>query len=120
MINRPIEMPCEEGSMSVVPTNKAKEAVGVMQDEVDRLEKQLAKANERVKELEAKEQLTTLTTHEATLNSDYGKKWLNKFALEQKLDAIGEAIEYCLSQYPNGAIHSLNEFREQLRKEQEK
>lgn len=47
------------------------------------------------------------------------KKDLNKFAIEQKIDVIGEVIEYCLNQYPNGAIHSIIEFHEQLRKEQD-
>lgn len=45
------------------------------------------------------------------------KDTLNKFAIEQQIKAIGEATKYCVSKYPNGAIHSLGEFAGQLRQQ---
>lgn len=84
-----------------------------------KLHEQLAKANERVKELEAKENLTILTNHEATLNSDYGKKWLNKFALEQQIEGIESSIAYAEGKSHFVDVSDLQDYIEQLRKEQE-
>ncbi len=84
-----------------------------------KLHEQLAKANERVKELEAKENLTILTNHEATLNSDYGKKWLNKFALEQQIEGIESSIAYAEGKSHFVDVSDLQYYIEQLRKEQD-
>lgn len=40
-----------------------------------------------------------------------------RFAIQQKIEVIGEATKYCISQFPNGAIHSLGEFANQLRQQ---
>jgi len=79
------------------------------------------KLNKRVEELEDKEHLTILTTHEATLNSDYGKKWLNKFALEQRCVGVSEFVEKFNVEYGGGFGEALEEYSaiycEQLHKE---
>ena len=86
---------------------------------IENMQQKLAKANERVKELEAKENLTILTNHEATLNSDYGKKWLNKFALEQQIEGIESSIAYAEGKSHFVDVSDLQDYIEQLRKEQE-
>ena len=53
----------------------------------------LAKANERVKEIEGQLQLTMLTTHEASFESDYGKKRLSKFAIDKKIEAVNQVLD---------------------------
>lgn len=80
------------------------------------LNKQLAKANERVEELEGQLQLTMLTTHEASFESDYGKKRLSKFAIEKKVEGVNWFSEkYCDDEHSFLADKAI----EQLRKEQE-
>ena len=82
---------------------------------------------ERVKELEAKEHLTILTTHEATLNSDYGKKWLNKFALKQQIDGAFKFADFldsnnfaaAIAAKESGFFQLVETSAEQLRKEQD-
>lgn len=66
-------------------------SVHTMKLEISRLNAELAKANERVEELEGQLHLTILTTHEASFESDYGKKRLNKFAIEKKIEAFEKA-----------------------------
>lgn len=79
--------------------------------------------NERVKELEAKENLTILTNHEATLNSDYGKKWLNKFAIAKKVEALDEVesvyMQAAETSEPISFREAFDAVEEQLRKEQD-
>lgn len=67
----------------------------VRQEQVLNLKDELAKANERVKELEEKLQLTTITTHQAAFESDYGKERLKKFAIEKKVEALEDCIGVC-------------------------
>ena len=97
-------------------------------EEKKELKAQLAKANERVKELEKERDHSQRMYNSllGDLSNGYGKssiseceKHLNKFAIEKKIEAIDAAIGYCILKYPNGAIHSLGEFCEQLRKEQD-
>ncbi|GMM70856.1 hypothetical protein MTsDn5_08080 [Alteromonas gracilis] len=71
----------------------AYDTIEAHQETIADLRTQLAKANERVKELEGQLQLTMLTTHEASFESDYGKKRLNKFAIEKKLKALNDLLE---------------------------
>lgn len=47
-----IDLPCEDGGVLVVSRRNADEALSIMQEENHDLRTQLAKANERVKELE--------------------------------------------------------------------
>lgn len=100
------------------------------QQTIDSLTEKLAKANERVKEIEGQLQLTMLTTHEASFESDYGKKRLSKFAIDKKVEAINEALDYYeelkASEEPIGAgsilhvcLGRLISQQKQLRKEQE-
>ena len=137
IINSPIDMLCEDGSMSVVPTNKAKEAVGVMQEEVARLEQQLAKANERADELLARvgEAEARLASAAITGKGSYPSDALNKFALEQKIEALDDLLEeiecsvvvpkryeQLQEPYLEGIKHCIQFIEcqsEQLRKEQE-
>ena len=129
IINSPIDMLCEDGSMSVVPTNKAKEAVGVMQEEVARLEQQLAKANERVKELESeKEGFKLRISKQKEIIARYAKEAIEtakaqeKFAIEQKIEAFNEwlyEVKYMEGVSARDLVDSAVEFSEQLRKEQE-
>ncbi|AZU97329.1 hypothetical protein [Alteromonas phage P24] len=92
---------------------------------------ELVEANERVKELEGQLQLTMLTTHEASFESDYGKKRLNKFAIEKKLELLSDMISSANDYLFNHDILGIranhldmllknfcNYHREQLRKEQ--
>lgn len=125
IINNPIDMLCEDGSMSVVPTNKAKEAVGVMQEEVARLEQQLAKANERVKELEL---VIVAITHadETGYVDDVGfvqgwsevcdqtKSLLNKFAIEQQIKGMQRVLDCRELNLSQGEIDTIKLMQEQL------
>lgn len=96
-----------------------------MKMEISRLKAQLAKANERVEELEGQLQLTMLTTHEASFESDYGQKRLSKFAIEKKIEAINAVLDlgklYTIGEVDQWAIDDakVERFIEQLRKEQE-
>lgn len=104
------------GSITVSPP-----VVAAILNEMEHATQALAKANERIAALEAKENLTTLTTHEATLNSEYGKKWLDKFAMAQKIEALENAVN-TLSLHGlgnTGAASDLMDDIALLRKEQD-
>lgn len=119
-------------------------------EQIANLNKQLAEANVCVAEVETRKEaleeslngctnkvlslsqqleLTTLTTHEASFESDYGQKRLSKFAIEKKIEAINEALDYYeelkASEEPIGAgsilhvcLGRLISQQKQLRKEQ--
>jgi hypothetical protein len=76
------------------------------------LVEQLAKANERVKELEKQ----SLYSRAVTFNRSDAKAELNKFALEQQELVIDAAIELELIE---NSAHTCNLLREQLRKERD-
>lgn len=106
---------------SLIAGNEALESEREMNAQ---LTEDLEAANERVKELEGQLQLTMLTTHEASFESDYGKKRLNKFAIEQKIEALrNEArlwpddLTEC-SHVKSSILSSASALEEQLRKEQ--
>lgn len=80
----------EEGELS--SASAAKEVIAHFQS-------YLVKANERIAELESQLQITTLTTHEASFESDYGKKRLNKFAIEQKIESLEELHSFFLNEF---------------------
>jgi hypothetical protein len=46
--------------------------------------------NTHIEKLEHQAELTVLATHEATLNSDYGKRWLDKFSLMNKIEELSK------------------------------
>lgn len=98
--------------------------------EIESLRTQLAKANERVKELERKEglfdqyALESEVMRKALLNKDRNaddvspsdlKQALNKFAIEKKLEVLNEFKKECGIILP---AHKLQDKIEQLRKEQ--
>lgn len=116
--------------------------------ENEQLRQQLAKANERVRELEKElinhknvnKNIHLKNTGIATLVSELTgnnvvlpkmksrveiKKALNKFALEQRQEAVEEykkSDEFCKlldSHFNSGKVYGHNEYYEQLRKEQE-
>lgn len=126
LISKTMTMPCEEGSMSVVPTNKAIEALDVMQEEVSSMTEQLAKANERIKELERENNIldTALVGAERSVEDEI--KALNKFAIEMKRECISGLNTYFVNRanregemLPIFFPDWCNDFREQLRKEQD-
>lgn len=88
-----------------------------------KLHEQLAKANERVEELEGQIQLTMLTTHEESFESDYGQKRLSKFAIEKKIEALDEVesvyMQAAETSEPISFREAFDSFIEQLRKEQD-
>lgn len=106
-----------EGSCEVSINELAQAA----SDEIKHLTAQLAKANERVKEIEGQLQLTMLTTHEASFESDYGKKRLSKFAIDKKIDGVQLVIDALASKGMLDTLISfvINSVVEQLRKEQD-
>ena len=115
----------EHHPISPVGTTIKPDQLKAVQKEVRSLRTQLAKANDRVKELEGQLQLTMLTTHEASFESDYGKKRLNKFAIEKKIEGVNGFVEsfkflddaHCVNiiEIRDAASHYIDE---QLRKEQ--
>lgn len=103
---------------TVLGSSFTPKTIKAVQSEVDNLRTQLANANERVAELESQLQLTALTTHEASFESEYGKKRLNKFAIEQKIEALDSLCLNPNNESEDRIVAIIDERIEQLRKEQ--
>lgn len=106
---------------SLIAGNKALESEREMNAQ---LTEELEAANERVKELEGQLQLTMLTTHEASFESDCGQKRLSKFAIETRAKALQSLLNkkcpvsgYVIRDQESREI--IAEELEQLQKEQE-
>ena len=73
-----------------------------MKMQAQKAQSRLEEANKRIEQLERR-------------NAELEKE-LTRRNIDQQIGTIDRAIYYCVSNSPNGAIHSLGEFREQLRK----
>ncbi|MEO9497693.1 MAG: hypothetical protein ABJG42_24680 [Vibrio splendidus] len=96
--------------------------------EVEQLREQLAKANERVKELEKGNKSCAVAIREIIAKGDIGPllvtgdeldEIVNKFAIEQKIEAFEKYAFMCEAFRTVPSIEGLRHHAEQLRKEQE-
>lgn len=99
----------------------AYDTIEAHQETIADLRAQLAKANERVKELEEELLMLTLATGRQAV-WDLGKKLLNKFALEQRVEELVELRGSlgCLdNREASKFAFAINKRIEQLRKERD-
>lgn len=98
-------------SDSVNAHNQIFDALRVSENRAEAAERERDELNHRLG-------LTVLTTHEATLDSEYGRKWKAKFAIEQQIAGMQRVLdcrEYTLHQSDIGTIRLMQErLRQQL------
>lgn len=125
----------ETSNYEEVSMEELNEYIEGLECQAEDLRKQLAKANERARELDRKEglfdqyALESEVMRKALLNKDRSaddvspsdlKQALNKFAIEQQIEGIESSIAYAEGKSHFVDVSDLQDYIEQLRKGQDK
>lgn len=98
---------------------EANVCVAEVETRKEALEESLNGCTKKVLSLSQRLELTTLTTHEASFESDYGQQRLSKFALEQQIEGLKDYQALCGFADCRKSIDArIEQLEQKLRKEQ--